>query len=100
MMGILASSVLPLLYELAIETAYPLKAGLATGFLWLCANIAGTVWTSVYLGLKTDFYPSFNMTRVETHFNQQYDNLGDYKACLPINDTSINDKNYQEILKS
>ena len=51
MMGVLASSVMPLLYELAIETCYPLKAGLATGMLWLTSNIAGTVWTFLYRGV-------------------------------------------------
>lgn len=97
MMGVLASSVMPLLYELAIETCYPLKAGLATGMLWLTSNIAGTVWTFLYMRFSTDFYPSMqvdvlnNMTQLPIECYPDYNGTdsNDYdkktaNSSLPI----------------
>jgi len=89
MMGVLASSVMPLLYELAIETCYPLKAGLATGVLWLSANIAGTVWTFVYMRFSTDFYPSMQVDVLN-----DMSNMNSLNHCHPshmFNGTGFNE---------
>ena len=95
MMGVLASSVMPLLYELAIETCYPLKAGLATGVLWLFANIAGTVWTFVYMRFSTDFYPSMQVDVLNNmNFTQLSSEIGTKleRNCYPsYNNTVYNE---------